>query len=102
MLIYDRPTKSLLADWAKDHLKSNQTFSKSDVLPWFKQHYPKIRRNTVGMHVESMSINSPLRKHHPTIKPRSGHDLVFKLGPDKPKFQDQGSDAVSKDGDISR
>jgi hypothetical protein len=42
MPIYDRPTKSLMADWAKDNLKPDQVFSKSDVVPWFAQHYPKI------------------------------------------------------------
>ena len=77
MPIYDRPTKSLMADWAKANLKPNQTFSKSDVVPWFAQHYPKIKRNTVGMHIESMSINNPVRKHHPPVKPGSGHDLFL-------------------------
>jgi hypothetical protein len=33
------------------------------------------------MHVEGMSVNSSLRKHHPNVKPGSGHDLFFKLGP---------------------
>ena len=54
MPIYDRPTKSLMADWAKDNLKPNQVFSKSDVVPWFAQHYPKIkqqRRHRSGSHV---------------------------------------------------
>jgi endonuclease NucS-like protein len=83
MPIYDRPTKSLMADWAKAHLKSDQVFSKSDVLPWFRQHYPKIKSNTVAMHVEGMSVNNPNRKHHPSIKPGSGHDLFYKLGPDR-------------------
>jgi hypothetical protein len=69
-----------MADWAKAHLKANQAFSKSDVVPWFAQHYPKTKRNTVGMHVEGMSINNPVRKHHPSIKPGSGYDLFFKLG----------------------
>jgi Endonuclease NucS C-terminal domain len=53
------------------------------VTRWFAEHYPKIKRNTVASHVESMSINSPLRRHHPTIKPGSGHDLFFKLGQDQ-------------------
>lgn len=83
MPIYDRPTKSLMADWAKAHLKPGQVFSKSDVIPWFAQHYSKIKRNTVVMHIEGMSINNPNRKHHQNIKPSSGHDLFYKLGPDR-------------------
>ncbi|MDX3970145.1 MAG: endonuclease NucS [Bradyrhizobium sp.] len=92
MPIYDRPTKTIMAEWAKAHLKPNQVFSKADVLPWFAQHYPKIKPNTVGMHVEGMSINNPIRKHHPAIKPGSAHDLFFKLGPDKYRLWDPQSD----------
>ena len=92
MPIYDRPTKSLMADWAKDNLKPDQVFSKSDVVPWFAQHYPKIKRNNVGMEVEAMSINNPVRKHHPSVKPGSGHDLFFKLGPDRYRLRNPGTD----------
>jgi hypothetical protein len=35
------------------------------------------------MHVEGMSVNNRNRKHHPSIKPGSGHDLFYKLGPDQ-------------------
>ena len=90
--IYDRPTKSLMADWAKGHLVPNQTFSKSDVMRWFAEHYPKIKRNTVGLHVDGMSINSPNRKHSPSIKPGSRHDLFHKLGPDQYRLWSSESD----------
>lgn len=83
MSIYERPTKSLMADWAKEHLLQGQTFKKSAAVQWFAEHYPKIKRNTVGMHVEGMSINNRVRKHHSNIKPGSGHDLFYKLGPDQ-------------------
>jgi hypothetical protein len=83
MSIYERPTKSLMADWAKEALEPGQTFSKSDAIRWFAEYYPKIKRNTVMMHVEGMSINNRIRRHHPNIKPNSGHDLFYKLGPDK-------------------
>jgi hypothetical protein len=92
MPIYDRPTKSLMADWANANLAPNQTFSKSDAIGWFAEHYPKIKRNTVGMHVEGMSINNPIRKHHPSIKPGSGYDLFFKLGPDQYRLSKPESD----------
>ena len=64
MTIYERPTKLLMADWAKEFLKPGQTFGKAEVARWFAQHYPKIKRTTVNMHVEGMSINNPVRKHH--------------------------------------
>jgi Endonuclease NucS C-terminal domain len=83
MSIYERPAKSLMADWAKEHLTRGQTFKRSAAVQWFAEKYPKIKRNTVGMHVEGMSINNRVRKHHSNIKPGSGHDLFYKLGPDQ-------------------
>ena len=70
MSIYERPTKSLMADWAKEHLSKGQTFKKSAAVQWFEEHYPKIKSNTVNMHVEGMSVNNPVRKHHPSIRRR--------------------------------
>ena len=72
-----------MAQWAKEHLVPGQSFTKSAPVQWFAAHYPNIKRNTVAMHVDGMSTNSQLRKHHPSVKPGSGHDLFFKLGPDQ-------------------
>lgn len=83
MTIYDRPTKSLMADWSKKHLTPAQAFSKGSAVRWFQENYPKIKPNTVAMHVEAMSINNLNRKHHPSVRPGSGHDLFFKLGSDQ-------------------
>jgi len=41
----------------------------SDVVRWFAEHYPKIKRSTIAMHVEFMSVNNPKLKNHPVIKP---------------------------------
>lgn len=81
--IYERPTKSLMADWAKENLALGQTFKKAAFVQWFAQHYPKIKHNTVGMRVEGMLINNRVRKHHSNMKPGRGHDLFYKLGPDQ-------------------
>lgn len=92
MTIYERPTKSLVADWAKETLKPGQTFAKDDVIRWFTQHYPKIKSSTVNMHVEVMATNNNLRKHYPSIKPGSGHDLFYKLGRDEFRLWNQDTD----------
>src|ERR1035437_7399492 len=94
MSIYERPTKSLMADWAKGALKPGQAFSKSDATRWFAEHYPKIKRNTVMMHVEGMSINNRIRRHHPSIKPNSGHDLFYKMGPDQFRLWNPDTDGM--------
>lgn len=77
---YEKPTKTLMAEWARDHLKPGQTFGRSDVVQWFAQHYPKTKRGTVTAHVDGMSVNNTVRKHHPAIRPGGGYDLFFKLG----------------------
>jgi endonuclease len=92
MPIYERPTKSLMADWAKDNLKPGQIFKKSDPVGWFAEHYPKIKRPTVEMHVEGMSTNDLFRRHHPNIKPGKGFDLFYKLGPGQFRLWDPNTD----------
>jgi len=92
MSIYERPTKSLMAEWAKEHLARGQTFKKSAAVQWFAEHYPKIKGNTVDMHVEGMSVNNHVRKHHPSIKPGAGYDLFYKLGPNQFRLWNADSD----------
>ena len=66
-------------EFAAQKLAPGQVFSRKDAILWFTNHYPNIKSNTVGMHVEGMSVNSLSRRHHPTIKPGAGFDLFFKL-----------------------
>src|SRR5215471_1317041 len=81
--IYDRPAKSLIADWAKANLTPDQTFSKSDVVRWFAEHYPKIKRGTIETHVEFMSVNCRSRLRYSAVKPGGGCDLFLKVGPNQ-------------------
>ena len=83
MTIYERPAKSLLTDWAVENLRPGQTFIKDDAVRWFAQRYPKIKSATINAHVEIMATNNHLRKHYPSVKPGSGHDLFYKLGPNE-------------------
>lgn len=93
MPIYDRPTKTLMTEWAKQHLSLGDKFGKNQVVKWFAEHYPKIKSNTVRMHVDGMSVNNIIRRHHPSIKPGTGHDLFYKLGPDLFRLWDPQSDS---------
>jgi hypothetical protein len=72
-----------MVDWAKEHLVPGQIFRKGEPIQWFATHYPKIKHNTVAMHVEGMSTNNRVRRHHSNVKPNSEHDLFYKLGPDQ-------------------
>lgn len=81
MPTYDKPSKVLMREWAEQNLRPGQEFSKSEPIEWFSAHYPRLRSNTVAMHVEIMSINTgATRQHHPSVHKDSGHDLFFKLG----------------------
>ena len=81
MTIYDKPVKSLMHEFAEARLSKGQVFDKNDAMIWFKERYPRIKPGTVQMHVEAMSVNSPFRKHHPNVRPGSGHDLFYKVRP---------------------
>lgn len=91
MPIYEKSTKELMHDFAKT-LNPGEVFGSKAVKDWFAARYPKIKPATVAMHVDGMSTNAPVRKHHPTIRPGSGHDLFFKLGPGQFRLYDPKSD----------
>jgi RecB family endonuclease NucS len=92
MTIYDKPTKTLMREWAEANLAPGQEFSKSQPVAWFKQHYPDIKSNTVEMHVEGMSVNNRNRRHHSNVHANSGHDLFWKIGPGQFRLWDKERD----------
>ncbi|MBV7394804.1 endonuclease NucS domain-containing protein [Mameliella sediminis] len=93
MPVYDRPTKELMREWAAGCLKKGEQFSKIDAVEWFKENYPKIKPGTVEMHVEVMSTNNGrIRKHHKSVYAGSGHDLFFKIGPNRFRLADPTTD----------
>jgi hypothetical protein len=92
MTIYERPTKSLMTDWARATLKPGQIFAKAEAVLWFAHHYPKIKSSTVNIHVEIMSINNHLRRHYPSVNPGSGHDLFYKLDHDEFRLWKEDTD----------
>lgn len=102
-LIYSKPTKTLMLEFAKERLAPGRTFRKSDAVAWFAERYPKIKAGTVTMHVDGMSVNAgSLRKHHPTIKPGSGHDLFLKLSRDTYRLWDPKIDPAPVYDDIDQ
>lgn len=97
MSIYEKPTKTLLKEWARDHLKANQVFPKNQPIEWFKENYPRIKSNTVDMHVEQMAVNNTeRRRHYPNVKPGSGHDLFWKVAPGQFRLWDSATDPAPR------
>ena len=96
MTIYDKSTRELMKEFAEQKLTPGQVFSRKDAIRWFSDHYPNIKSNTVGMHVEGMSVNSKQRRYHPNIKPGMGWDLFFKLGPSDFRLWDTENDPAPR------
>lgn len=92
MPIYDKPTKTLMLEFAKERLTPQKIFDKKEAVDWFASRYPEIRPTTVQMHVEGMAVNSTVRKHHPAIKPGSGHDLFYKIAPGRFRLWNKETD----------
>ena len=96
MPIYEKTTKELMHEFAAQKLKPGQVFSRNHAVQWFVNHYPKIKSNTVGMHVDGMSVNSRRRQHSPSIRPGAGWDLFFKLGPREFRLWDSENDPAPR------
>ena len=96
MPIYEKPTRELMHEYATEELKPGQVFSRNDAVLWFADRYPDINRTTVRMHVDGMSVNSPSRRHHPTIKPDAGFDLFFKISPREFRLWDPEKDPAPR------
>ena len=96
MPIYEKPTRELMHEFAAQRLSLGQVFTRKDAVRWFADHYPNIKSNTVGLHVDGMSVNSSQRRHHPTIKPDAGWDLFFKLGPREFRLWDSENDPAPR------
>lgn len=93
MPIYDRPTKEIMHEWADAHLTPGQIFDKNEPVEWFAQHYPKIKSNTVAMHVEGMATNNDtIRRNHKGTRPGARMDLFYKLGSKRFRLFDPASD----------
>lgn len=94
MPIYEKSTKELMHEFAAQNLKPGQVFSREDAIRWFADHYPDINRNTVGKHVDGMSVNT--RRDSLRIKPDTGWDLFFKLSPREFRLWNSGKDPAPR------
>src|SRR5437016_4707191 len=90
--IYDKPTKQLMKEFVDQNLRQGEIFEKKGAVDWFAKHYPNIKPGTVQMHVEGMAINSGARKHHPSIKANSGHNLFYKVSPGRFRLWEEAKD----------
>lgn len=90
---YDKPTKLLMRDFAREKLEKGQVFHQRLAREWFAERFPKLDPHTVEMHVDGMSVNNVARRrNHLHIKPGSQHDLFWKIGPGQYRLWDPATD----------
>jgi hypothetical protein len=79
MPIYDKPVRALMRDMvAALGLQKGQVFSRDQVVEWFSEKYPLIKRGTITAHLILFATNAPSRVHH-NAKPDD--DLFFQIDP---------------------
>lgn len=79
MPIYDKPVRALMRDMViAMRLQKGQIVSRDQVLGWFRENYPLIKRGTVTAHLILLATNAPSRVHH-SAKPDD--DLFFQIDP---------------------
>ena len=96
MPIYEKPTIELMREFATERLTPGQVFNGKEAVAWFAERYPKIKGNTVSMHVEGMAVNSNRRKHVSNARAGGGFDLFYKLGPNQYRLWDRDNDPAPK------
>jgi len=76
--IYDKPVWRLMWEMVEDMgLEKGEVISKGQVLAWFAERYPKIKKSTIMAHLIRMSTNAPSRVHYHG-KP-GDDDLFFQI-----------------------
>jgi hypothetical protein len=80
MQIYNKPVRLLMKEMLdKFALGPGESFSKQQVLDWFKSNYPKIKTSTIEAHLAKLSTNVPRRIHY-NLHP-GDDDLFFRINP---------------------
>jgi len=90
---YDKSTKELFKEFVdsfvpppakglglieRKPLDQGGYFTRQEILKWFQEHYPELKRATVNAHLIVMSTNSPSRVHH-HLRPNGADDLLFQM-----------------------
>ena len=90
MALYDKSVRLLMHDMVGDlHLQKGQIISTDQILAWFAQRYPRVKRATVTAHLILLSTNAPSRVHH-HAKPED--DLFYKVDGSSFRLYDPASD----------
>jgi hypothetical protein len=78
-MIYSKSTRDLLWEFVSvKNIPKNQIIKKNDIISWFRDNYPKVKKGTIVDHIAKMSINKSSRLNWP-INLDGKDDLFFQL-----------------------
>lgn len=66
-------------------------FTRSEILLWFKEKYPKLKQASINAHLILMSTNAPSRLHH-SLKPNGEDDWLFQMDRSNFRLYDKSID----------
>jgi hypothetical protein len=91
MPIYEMATWQLMWKLVENlELGKGEIISRTKVVEWFKQRYPKIKQSTISAHLLKMSINAPSRIYY-NVKPGSD-DLFYQIDSGHFRLYDKDTD----------
>jgi hypothetical protein len=94
MPIYERAVRELIRDAAVAiGITKERPVDRREVIAWFQEHYPKIKKGTITAHLIKMSVNAPSRVHY-SVRSDGSDDLLFQVDPKHFRLYDPSHDAA--------
>jgi endonuclease len=79
MAIYSKSVRELLKEFVVvKNLKPADIVTRQDVINWFNENYPKIKKGTLSAHLIRMSTNAPSRIHY-SVHANGDDDLFYQI-----------------------
>ncbi len=106
MAIYDKSTKELIKEFLKTFvvpeskgfglverkpIQDGGCFSRQEIISWFANNYPKIKKGTVTAHLVLLSTNAPSRIHY-NVKSNGTYDILFQIDSTNFRLYDKEND----------
>lgn len=111
--IYPKSTKELIEEFVntfvpppsegfglveRKPLSEGGYFTRSEILKWFQENYPKIKRSTINATLVLKSTNVSSRIHH-NLRPNNVDDLLYQIDSSRFRLYDRNQDSkpIGKD-----
>jgi len=79
MAIYEKPVWMLMKDMVQEkQLEKDEIITRDEVVSWFEENYPLIKKTTISAHLLKMSTNAHSRIHY-NVNPDGQDDLFFQI-----------------------